>query len=236
MTARRLAAALVAALVAAGCGGSTQTEGTATLWVTEDRGARVLLARTVPAGLTALQALEREADVETGYGGRFVESLEGIASDLSQRRDWFYFINGIEADRGAAEYRLRPGDVEWWDYRSWERRMHEPVVVGAFPEPFLHGYDGKVREAAVRYERPRLASGARAIAKVIRARSVAPASVPVPREANLLLVAAGKRRFRASPRRTPYRAGDPVEFVFAGDAQRLARDPAVVRQRYQALP
>ena len=29
--------------------------------------------------------------------------------------------------------------------------MREPVVVGAFPEPFLHGYAGKVRPVAIRY-------------------------------------------------------------------------------------
>ena len=54
-----------------------------------------------------------------GYGGRFVQAIEGIAGSLSKREDWFYFVNGLEADRGAVEYRLRPGDVEWWDYRHW---------------------------------------------------------------------------------------------------------------------
>ena len=34
-------------------------------------------------------------------------------------RDWFYFINGKLADRGATEVRLHKGDVEWWDYRQW---------------------------------------------------------------------------------------------------------------------
>ena len=29
--------------------------------------------------------------------------------------------------------------------------MQEPVVVGAFPEPFLHGYDGATAGRAVRY-------------------------------------------------------------------------------------
>jgi Domain of unknown function (DUF4430) len=236
MTLSRLAGAFAAAVLLTGCGGSSNPTGRATLWVTRDRGARVLLTHTVPAGVTALQALEQEAETETRYGGRFVESIEGLEGDLAGRRDWFYFINGIESDRGAAEYRLRPGDVEWWDYRSWESQMHEPVVVGAFPEPFLHGYDGDVRQAVVRYDGGALASGARVIAKVIRARSVAPASVRAPPEANLFLVVAGKPRFRASPRTTPYRAGAPVKFVFAGDARRLARDPTIVRYRYQGLP
>ena len=87
----------------------------------------------------------READVETRYGGRFVQSIEGIEGDVGARADWFYFINGFEGDRSAAEYRLRDGDVDWWDFRSWRAQMRQPVVVGAFPEPFLHGYGGKTR-------------------------------------------------------------------------------------------
>ena len=69
---------------------------------------------------------------------------------LSEKRDWFYFVNGIEPDVGAAEIRLRPGDIAWWDYRSWGGRMEQPVVVGAFPEPFLHGWDGKRRPVEMR--------------------------------------------------------------------------------------
>ena len=80
-----------------------------------------------------MQALDREADVKTRYGGRFVQSIEGIDGDASKQRDWFWFLNGIEADRSAADYRLHAGDVEWWDFRSWRGAMRAPVVVGAFP-------------------------------------------------------------------------------------------------------
>ena len=72
-----------------------------------------------------------------------MQSIEGVEGDVSKQRDWFWFLNGIEADQSAADYRLRPGDVEWWDFRSWQDEMREPVVVGAFPEPFLHGYGGR---------------------------------------------------------------------------------------------
>jgi hypothetical protein len=133
-----LALAFVAVALA-GCGGTAAERGHATLWVTRDRGAQVLLVRTVPAGLTAMQALDRVADIDTTYGGRYVQSINGIEGSLSAQRDWFYFVNGIEADLSAAEYRLHAGDIEWWDYRSWAREMRQPVVVGAFPEPFRHG-------------------------------------------------------------------------------------------------
>ena len=71
----RRVALLLLALVAAG-GGGAREHGTATLWVTRDRGAHVLYAGTVPAGLTAMQALDRKRDITTRYGGRFVQSIE----------------------------------------------------------------------------------------------------------------------------------------------------------------
>jgi hypothetical protein len=216
-----------------GCGHERAgTGGSASLWITRDNGANVLLVQTVPAGLTAMQALDREADVETRYGGRFVQSIEDIEGDLSRRKDWFWFLNGIESDRSAADYRLRPGDVEWWDFRSWDDRMREAVVVGAFPEPFLHGYEGSTRPTAVRYA-PGLERGARAIGRLLRASSIRPLSDPAPADANVFYTVSGKERFSASLRSEDAEAGSPVRFVFAGDAVDLARNPSKFRFRYQ---
>jgi hypothetical protein len=190
------------------------------------------MATTVPAGLTAMQALDREADVETRYGGRYVHAIEGLEGSLAGRRDWFYFVNGFDGDRSAADYELRDGDVAWWDYRSWRERMREPVVVGAFPEPFLHGYAGQTRPAVVRYQ-PGLRRGAEAIGRVLRARSVLPASSATPAGANVFLLVKGPTRFTAGLRNESAAAGAPVRFVFAGDAVRLARDPDRYRFRYE---
>ncbi|MCC6222656.1 MAG: DUF4430 domain-containing protein [Thermoleophilia bacterium] len=129
---------------------SAGDERQASLWITRDRGEKLILTRDVPPGLTVLQALDRVAEIETRYGGRFVQSIEGIGGSLSAQRDWFFFVNGIEPDVGAAEIVLGPGDVAWWDFRSWDETMREPVVVGAFPEPFLHGFDGRRRPWAVK--------------------------------------------------------------------------------------
>jgi hypothetical protein len=221
-----------ALLLLGGCGQERAGEGSASLWVTRDRGATVVLVKTVPAGLTAMQALDRELDVDTAYGGRFVQSIDGVEGDVSKQRDWFWFLNGIEADISAADYRLRPGDVEWWDFRSWQDEMRQPVVVGAFPEPFLHGYGRPPRTAVVRYE-PGLEQGARAIARLLGADSVAPISDQAPKDANVFYTVRGTERFEASLRDEGGSAGSPVQFTFAGDAADLARNPTKYRFRYE---
>ena len=147
-------ALLFLVLVLAGCGGD---EGSATLWVTRDRGQHVLLVTHVPAGLTAMQALERKADVKTAYGGRFVDAIDGIAS--AHQRDWFYFVDGVPPSRSAAEVRLRDGDNVWWDYRSWRRPDEVQAVVGAFPQPFLRGPAVVVGRGPLAAKRARLVHG-----------------------------------------------------------------------------
>ncbi len=211
-------AAVAAAVLLAGCGGGGH--GHATVWVTRDEGKTVLLVKRVPAGETAMQALDRSAKIDTRYGGRFVEAIDGLSGSASSRHDWFYFVNGIEALRGAVEYRLHDGDVEWWDYRDWGRvGQNVAVVVGAFPEPFVHGYGGKVRPAVVVGS----GHGAQLLARVVHGRVAAQA----PDGANVLRLVSGPARFTA--RMLPSGA---VEFTYAGDAARLARDPALYRYRY----
>jgi Domain of unknown function (DUF4430) len=213
---------LLVALALAGCGEERTGSGTASLWVTRDRGASVMHTGTVPAGLSALEAVDRELDVETRYGGRFVQSIEGVKGSLDDQRDWFWYVNGLEGDRGAAEYRLRPGEVLWWDYRSWDGEMQVPVVVGAFPEPFLHGYDGEVPPAVVVGESPAAAKLARLIGGRIAPRA--------PPDASVLEIVPG-RGLRAT------RSGDRVVFTLgAEDAPRLARNPRIVRYRFEGLP
>jgi hypothetical protein len=210
--------AVAAAALAAGCGGGGH--GQATIWITSDEGKTVLLVRHVPAGETAMQALDRAAKIDTRYGGRFVEAINGLSGSVSSRHDWFYFVNGIEATRGAVDYRLRNGDVEWWDYRDWGRvGQNDSVVVGAFPEPFVHGYGGTVRPAVVVGS----GHGAQLLAKLVHGHVVARA----PSGANVLRLVRGPARFTA--RMLPSGA---VEFMYSGDATRLARDPALYRYRY----
>jgi hypothetical protein len=197
-------ALLFLVLVLAGCDGD---EGSATLWVTRDRGQHVLLVAHVPAGLTAMQALERKAKVETSYGGRFVDSINDVAS--APQRDWFYFVDGVPPSRSAVEVRLREGDNLWWDYRSWRRANEVRAVVGAFPQPFLRG-------PAVVVGRGPLAGK---LARLVHA-SVAST---VPPGAYVLELRAGEG----------FRAVDAHRFVIGPRAAaRLVADPSAFRFRY----
>jgi len=225
---RRLATAGLTVVALAGCG-STHTKGSATLWITRDRGQHVLLAGEVKAGQTAMQALQHKAKVSTSYGGRFVQSIDGVSGDRSARRDWFYFVNGYEADRGAADYTLHAGDVEWWDYRPWKGEIHVPVAVGAFPEPFLHGYAGKTRAAAIVFDARALEPQARALGKLIHAKRLTADELG---DANVLFLTKADVPLSA----TTKGAGSPVRFVIGPTAaRRLLSDPKLVRFRYSGL-
>jgi hypothetical protein len=229
-----VAAAAVAALLA-GCGGGTH--GSATLWVTRDEGRTVLVDTTVPAGETALQALDRKADISTRYGGKFVESVNGVAGSIAKRSDWFYFVNGIEVSRGAQEYRLHDGDVLWWDYRDWGRLGESrPMVVGAYPEPFLHGFDGRTRPTEVAYERTASRSDALLIAKQVRARMVVgPGDAGVGSGSNRIVISSTPQLASIAPSGT----SDGTQFELDlgwKTAARLAHDPNALRFEYGSPP
>jgi hypothetical protein len=173
----------------------------------------VLLDVQVDAGQTLMRALGSKVELETRYGGRYVQSIDGLAGSLADQRDWFWFVNGYEGDRSASSYRLRDGDVAWLDYRGWEREGEARVVVGAFPEPFLHGYDGRTRPAAVRFEGSR--ARATRLARTIGAGSVEPLGTPLPDGANVLELRNGPDR--ATAELLGQNAGDPVRLVLSGD-------------------
>jgi hypothetical protein len=239
---RLLGLAAVCVLVLAACGGKDaaapdasgqKAADAATLWVTRDRGAELLVEATVPAGLTALQALDRETDVETRYGGRFVQSVNGIAGSVTAQEDWFLFVNGIEPSLGGAEVTLHPGDVLWWDYRDWGLREQQPVAVGAFPEPFLHGWEGKRRPAEVRAP-DELRAEADALLAVL-------GGADGDGEPNVFELVPGSGSGATLTARRGGENDAPVVFTLAGSAEAvaaaaraLAEDPSIVARRYEA--
>ena len=216
----RLAALLLVALALAGCGGAERGGGTATLWITRDRGTVLMVNAKVPAGQTLLRALRSRATVDTRYGGRFVQAIDGVEGNVDKRHDWFWFVNGLAGDRSAAEYRLHAGDVAWWDYRDWTHDADLPVVVGAFPEPFLHGYGGKTRPAAVVYTAAAKPADVAAVAHVIDAKGVFRRATAVPEGWNVLALLPGPPRFTAQLR-SGGGPSSPVVLTFSGDVGNL---------------
>ncbi len=217
----RRAALLLLALAVAGCGG-VRGHGTATLWVTRENGANVVYAGHVRAGSDGIRTVEQKLKVTTRYGGRYLQSVGGVAGSLGKQRDWFYFVNGVEGGRSAAEVRLRPGDVLWWDYRHWTGvTMHVPVVLGAYPEPFLHGFEWVKPGASV-------VSADRALAKRIAAQ--VGGTVDARRTATNFIVVGGKLA-PGTARIRQFRKGVLLELGSAV-AHKLAADPTALAHRY----
>jgi Domain of unknown function (DUF4430) len=139
---------VAAAALLAGCGlGAGPTPGGVRLEVTRDFGAyplRSLRAPRVHGQETAMSLLLRNATVTTRYGGGFVQSIDGRSGGYegSEPVDWFYYVNGVEASKGAAETNIHAGDRVWWDLHDWSQTDYIPAVVGSFPEPFLDGVEG----------------------------------------------------------------------------------------------
>lgn len=146
----------VASLSGCGLGPGKERAGGAELRVTRDFGTELLKAdrvRKVREDQTVMRLLRAGNEVKVRYGGRFVQAIDGIeGGGASGFADWFYYVNGLEADKGAAEYKLSPGDVVQWDYRNWHSTMDIRAIVGAFPEPFVSGLGGKRFPARVECE------------------------------------------------------------------------------------
>lgn len=125
------------------------------LWVTRDFGRKSILNKTVALqkNWSVFDVLETSTRVTTAHGGGFIESINGIKSGSGgfggEKRDWFYYVNGIFADVGALDYYPRPGDVIWWDYHGWERMSMFPAVIGCYPEPFVHGFRCKAGHTTI---------------------------------------------------------------------------------------
>jgi hypothetical protein len=93
---------------------------------------------------TVLDLLQQKKYTVRSAGGA-VQEIDGLSNGESQgrRADWGYWVNGIAATQPAGARKLYPGDRVWWDHHDVEAAVRVPAVVGAFPEPFLSGSEGK---------------------------------------------------------------------------------------------
>ena len=173
-------AALACALALGACGlGAGSSPGAVQLLVTRDFGAEVLHAAPHPkisGEETVMSLLLRNYSVSTRYGGGFVQGIGGAEGGEAggHPTDWFYYVNGIEAPKGAAATDVHPGDRIWWDLHDWSQTQDIPAVVGSYPEPFLNGTSG--RRLPVRVECASLGVACQTVAARLRAAGV-PAGV-----------------------------------------------------------
>jgi len=136
----------------------SQEKGFVTLLISSDYGANRSLQKEIAykKDMDILDVLTAAgAEAETAYGGGFVRKIGELASEAGSaggtRKDWFYYVNGIFADVGLLDYSPQPGDHIWWDYHPWKMSQGIAAVIGAYPEPFAHGYRGKVRDTVIMY-------------------------------------------------------------------------------------
>lgn len=156
-----LASLSLALSLSAACGGPgvTATPGNITVRVavTRNFGEELIIEHSLElkANTNAMEALKQVAAVETAYGGGFVNGINGTYTTLTalsgDRQDWFFSVNGITSNTGAADYILHSGDIEQWDFHGWGFQQTTPATIGDFPEPFRFGHRGNIRPTVVVY-------------------------------------------------------------------------------------
>jgi len=175
---RALPALLLVAALAAGCGTSKSAPPTAgssgvPIDVTADWGTVAIADGTGTPG-SVVSATRGVTKIATTYGGRYVSSIGGQAGDGT--RDWIFWINGIEANVGAADVKVSEQDSVWWDLHRWPGRVHVPAVIASWPMPLTRGLTGQspaitadaplataLRKAGASVKLPAATSGPRAL-------------------------------------------------------------------------
>jgi hypothetical protein len=73
-------------------------------------------------GMTVADLINTEPGTNVAIVGSgasaFLTSLDGVANEGANGRNWTYRVNGKHADRSFAVYELRPGDQVLWTFAS----------------------------------------------------------------------------------------------------------------------
>lgn len=118
-------AVIVACLLAiplSGCQSTPSGQIEVRVIVSQDFNSTLILDElvTLGDGSTAMDALQQVATVEMKYGGGFVQAINGVRSQYpGTNKDWFYDVNEVSPNVGAAAYILHDGDVVHWDFHEW---------------------------------------------------------------------------------------------------------------------
>ncbi len=122
-----------------------------TLWATQDFLKNCLVDEKVPyVNQSVMQALKETCEVRSTCGGAFITSINKLGPlKANEKKNWFYYVNGIMAHVGAKEYYPEPGDIIWWDFHRWDEGAYISAVIGAYPQPFLSGYGGEAKKTLI---------------------------------------------------------------------------------------
>ncbi|KGX83604.1 hypothetical protein N783_01975 [Pontibacillus marinus BH030004 = DSM 16465] len=90
--------------------------------VSQNNGEKVIAEKEVEIkeGTSVMEVMKNNFDIKAASGGGFITTIEGVKAEQSEKMAWFYTVNGKEAQVGAKEYELEPGDKVVWDMHSWE--------------------------------------------------------------------------------------------------------------------
>ncbi|KGP70922.1 DUF4430 domain-containing protein [Pontibacillus yanchengensis] len=75
---------------------------------------------SIEEGQTVFEVMDENFELETDNSGGFITAVEGVKAKEEDKMAWFYTVNGKEAEVGAKEYELKPGDTITFDMHSWE--------------------------------------------------------------------------------------------------------------------
>jgi len=109
----------------------------------------------VKESTNVMEIMKENYEIETAYGGSFVNAIDGLKSGFTGNKekkskiDWFYYINGILTHVGAEDYYLKSGDTVIWDYHDWSSSMYLSSIIGAYPSNFINGYEGNILKTEI---------------------------------------------------------------------------------------
>jgi len=149
-----IAVSLLASATICACSTQSSKTETGTIAVrvvaTQNFGQELMFDETleVAPDTSAMAALMQVAEVETAYGGGFVNAINGVRSGYAgsqkTKGDWFFYVNGIQSNVGALDYEMHDGDVQHWDFHSWSFRHFIPAIIDGFPTALRNGFGGRV--------------------------------------------------------------------------------------------
>ena len=92
--------------------------------------------------------------VTTRYGGNFVQSIDGLGRDATAGRDWFFYVNGILADKSATTIKRAAATASGGTTTTGVSTTCA-LSSGRIPEPFLHGAGRQAIPGRAGMRRPR---------------------------------------------------------------------------------